>query len=179
MVARGLAAGLLLPLALAMTPGAAAGQAPGTMTSGDRVRIRLAQPGAAWRTGRLVRLTRDSLVFVTPDGRDQRALAQAAVARFQMSRGWRSRARTGALIGGVAAAGATVALGFAVGTDFEVDPGALAAASLFFGAGGALVGALVGRQFSAERWVDVPRPWASLGTSRGHPGLEVRFAWAW
>jgi len=159
-------------------PGGASGQVPGTATV-DRVRIRLDEPHAAWRTGRLVRLTPESLFIVSPDGRDRLARSHATVSRFQMSRGWRSRARAGALLGGVAAAGATVALGFAVAQDFEVDPGEVVAASLLFGAGGALVGALVGKRFSAERWADVPRPWASRGPPGRSLGVEVRFAWAW
>lgn len=178
---RDLLAALLLSGVLIAAPGAAVGQESRAIESGSRVRIRLAQPRATWVRGKLLMVTPDSLRLVTPERRDTLAILGPTVARLQVSQGRRSNVRTGALIGAAIVAGAGVPLSIAVASTFngDVDAGGVVAGTIFFAAGGAAVGALVGALVRTERWADVPRPWISMQSPNGPPGLELGFLWSW
>ena len=175
-----LRAALLVPLALTFAPGPSAAGEPSGAESAPRVRLQLAEAHARWRTGRLVRVAPDSLILMSTDGRHSLIVAEAQVARLQLSRGWGSRAGVGAVIGGLAGAGAIAAIAIGlVRDDFELNAGAVTGASLVASMAGAGIGALVGARFDHERWAVAHRPWPRAGSTGSTPELEVRFAWRW
>src|SRR5262245_39408792 len=127
-----------------------------------------------------MQVTSDSLLLVSPDGRERLPVSNADVARLQLSRGWKSRAGIGAVIGGLAGAGVAFAVSGALVRDgFEVEPSGITTFSVLGFAAGAGVGALVGSGWSAERWSDAPTPWALVRPSGHAPLLEVGLAWSW
>jgi len=129
--------------------------------SDPRVRFQLAQPEAEWITARLRRGTSDSLHLLVDPGPALRIVLARDVGRLQKSEGLGRHPGRGALIGGVAAGGAGLALGIAISRGLgESDNAAgVAAFTAFSALGGVLVGALVGSLVRTEQWSDMPQPW--------------------
>src|SRR5262245_14091181 len=73
--------GPFVPLILTSTSSSAAPREPAAATSGSRVRVQLSEPGATWRTGRLMEVTPDSLLLLSPNGLDRLTVAHTDVAR--------------------------------------------------------------------------------------------------
>ena len=119
---------------------------------GARVRVTILRPCpdiytrcAGWRSrhnGTFLAWKADSLVMESKG--DTLALPLDSVTTLEVA-GRRSQARSGAGIGGMTGAVIGVGLGFDSCTDGFVDPGGCAlVGGLFFGAAGALLGALLG-----------------------------------
>jgi hypothetical protein len=130
--------------------------------SGSRVRITVNKPAKRSHYGTLVSADADSLRFTT-DSTGLVAIPTASVVRFERSRGRRSNAGRGAVIGGVSlgAAGLILGIGAAVeDADWgpEIGPEGVVLATLFFGAAGAGFGALIGAASKGERWEPLALP---------------------
>ena len=127
--------------------------------SGSRVRITV---GKTKHVGALVSADADALRFTT-DTSGVVAIPTASVTRFERSRGRRSNAGRGALLGGVigGAMGLIGGLGAeADNSDWGIEIGAegIALATLFFGATGAGLGALIGAASKGEKWQPLTIP---------------------
>ena len=136
-------------------------QATVAADSGARVRITIDKPKRS-HVGTLVSADADSLRFTTDTG-GLVAIPTASVTRFERSRGRRSNAGKGALIGGlsVGAAGLIIGIGAAAdnsswGLDVGVEDVALV--TLITGAAGAGLGALIGAVSKGERWEPLAIP---------------------
>jgi len=142
---------------------------------GDQVRVQLA-PTREWRTGSVRRLTADTVELLQADG----ALLAVSSAQIQRAevRTIRTRATTGAMVGGLGLGGAVVVFGLAWASNdqFDVSDATIAAAAIGGVAGGAAIGALIGSGIRAERWVEWPRPWSlALRPSQGGATLVLRY----
>ena len=175
---------LLLAMPLAASPPLALSQAPVPLTSGSRVRLKPVDPSTKSVQGDLLRLSEDSLHIVA-GGADTLAFATGAIARLEVSRGRRSNAGKGALLGAAIGAGAGLALGVAASAEecsgfgcTEVGPGEVVAVMALFGATGAGLGALIGAASHSERWEQVPRPWVSAQLHRSR-GVVVGVVMSW
>ncbi len=164
---------LLIPLSLTSLT------AQDTLTAGDKVRVTTDKERVV---GYLTASERDQLTL------DSRlVLPLASVTRLEVSRGQKSMAGRGALIGAGAGAVAGVVTGLAVcaasSCGFEADLTGVVA--LVLGAGGALVGAgigaLIGSGTKVDRWetVQLDRIRVSLTTiASGGLGATVRVRWS-
>ncbi len=183
----------MLVVILAFVPLASAtAQVPPPVKVGDRVRV--TAPDLGRREGTVRLLTTDSLVmrpeyvfvmrpeYVTPN---RLAIPLASVTRLELSRPGGSQAGQGALNGlaiGILGGAVAAAALCENGSDFlEVAVGTcVLAGAVIVGAGGALVGAIVGAMITGTRWEEVPLDQfrVNLGPQRdGRWGLgaSVRF----
>ena len=127
--------------------------------SGARVRITV---GKTKHVGALVSADVDSLRF-TSDTSGVVAIPTASVTRFERSLGRRSNVGRAALVGG--ATGGVIGLIFGIGAeadnnDWGIEIGAegIALSTLFVGAVGAGIGALIGALSKSDRWEPVAIP---------------------
>jgi hypothetical protein len=136
--------------------------------------------------GDLLRLSEDSLYILPAGGVDTLAFATGAIDRLEVSRGRRSNAGKGALLGLAIGAGAGLVFGALASAEecsgfgcTEVGPGEVVAVMALFGATGAGLGALIGAASHSERWEQVPRPYVSaqLHRSVGHVVVGVVMSW--
>ncbi len=149
----------------------ATAQEPPPVKVGDRVRV--TAPDLRRREGTVQLLTTDSLVMRPEYGAPNRlvrrpeygapnrlAIPINSVTRLELSTPGGSRAGQGALIGlALGGVGGGGLLGAACASDpwFQDDAGACAiAGAVVFGAGGALVGAIIGAMITGTRWEEVP-----------------------
>ncbi len=125
--------------------------------SGSRIRITVNKPSKHFFIGTLVSADADSLRFADSSGVS--AIPIASVDRLERSRGRRSNAGRGALIGGLIGAGAGLVLGLAASAEeggwYEVGAEDVAVATVFLGAIAGSVGALIGAASKGERWEPV------------------------
>ena len=147
-------AALTLAVIPFITP-SALGQEPAV---GERIRVRTtSEPSQV--VGVLETRQPDYLVVQTTESGPMN-IAWADISRLQVSRGTKSNAGKGALIGaGLGLAGTTaLVIGGCAGddTDCGEDGGFIFAAYLLFTGGAALVGTFIGAIVRTERWVDVP-----------------------
>lgn len=127
--------------------------------SGSRVRITV---GKTKQVGTLVSADADSLQII-PDTSGMVAIPTGSVTQFERSRGRRSNVGRGALVGG--ATGGVIGLIFGIGAELdnsewgiEIGPEGIALATLFVGAVGAGVGALIGAASKGEKWEPLAIP---------------------
>ena len=142
---------VLTPLTTAAGQGAIA--APGA-------RIRVSAQGLATTqvVGTVVALHADTLVLAPQSGRGLLALPLESVQRLDVSRGRKSLAGAGAGIGGVigAVSGAVWGAASCAEPSFVAPEQCAIMGGLLVGAGGALLGAVVGALSKTERWQEVP-----------------------
>jgi hypothetical protein len=131
-----------------------------TLTSGDRVRLRLAGSGKSLRAT-IESVTADELVLRPLDSAKPLRLSLAQLRSLEVARGRRSQWRSGALIGFIPGAlffgwvGAALAcIDFTECPSSQWGDGALVG-GLVGGVATASVGALVGLAFKTDRWVRV------------------------
>ena len=128
--------------------------------AGSRVRITV---GKTKQVGALVSADADSLRFIT-DTSGLVAIPTVSVTRFERSRGRRSNAGQGALIGGVTGGAMGLLGGIAAEAEssgswgIDIGPEGIALATLFFGATGAGLGALIGAASKGEKWEPLTIP---------------------
>jgi len=147
---------------------------------GERVRVTAPEHQITRLTGTLVGMQADTLLVAT--GSTQRSIPRRLVTRLEVSRGQRSAAGKGALIGLASALGVVGVVGYSACSSatsprscFESQEGAqyiFLATWAASGAAGALVGALIGGGVRRERWEVVPLVGAA-GTGGGFPGLLI------
>ena len=130
--------------------------------SGFRVRITVGKPSQHRLVGTLVSADADSLRFTT-DTSDVVAVPTASVSRFERSRGRRSNAGRGALIGGLSLGAAGLIIGIGAATEnntssFDVGAEDVALGTLILGAAGAGLGALIGAASKGEQWEPLAIP---------------------
>jgi len=145
-------------LSLAVIPftaPSALGQEPAV---GERIRVRTTS-NIPQVVGTLETRESDYLVVRTTESGPMN-IAWADISRLQVSRGTKSNAGKGALIGAGVGLGSATALTIGVcsspDADCSEDGGAIVLGFTMFVGGGALVGALIGLVARSERWVDVP-----------------------
>jgi hypothetical protein len=166
------------------TPAPLSPPATARADSGFRVRITVEKPSKHSHVGTLVSADADSLRFTT-DTSGVVAIPTGSVTRFERSRGRRSNAGRGALLGGVIGGAAGLILGIgaeADNSDWGIQIGAegIALATLFMGAAGAGFGALIGAASKGEHWERLTIPdrsahRASQGTSIVEAGVTGGF----
>ena len=167
----------------------ATAQEPPPVKVGDRVRVTAPDVRSA---GIVQLLTTDSLVmrpeyvfvmrpeYVTPN---RLAIPLASVTRLELGMPGGSQAGQGALYGFIIGVFGGSIVGFAACENdsyVDVTSACALAGAVIFGAGGALVGAIVGAMISNTRWEEVPldRVRVSLGPQRDGRfgfGASVRF----
>jgi hypothetical protein len=110
----------------------------------------------------LVSADADSLRFTT-DTSDVVAIPTGSVTRFERSRGRRSNAGRGALIGGLSLGAFGLVIGIGAATEdnsssFDVGVEDVALGTLILGATGAGLGALIGAASKGEHWEPLAIP---------------------
>jgi hypothetical protein len=171
------AAVLIVALVVSPLLGVAAQDAT-VVAPGTRVRV---TTGDEIFEGTILAQQGDSLRLEVPDDTAPVSVARLAITEIAVSGGQHSYAGTGAKYGFLAGAAGGVGLlvwvsycdGFLCG---HVDSGAFAASAMVFGAAGALVGALVGSQFTSERWEQLPLSHLHVTIGHGEPGLALSFS---
>lgn len=175
-------------IAALVFPGLLAAQTGPANEVGPRVRLTLLESGGAdsivaapqprVMIGRLVSVDGDSVILV--QGRDQlsTSVAMESIQRLEVSRGRRSRAGRGALVGFLAGAVTGAVTGYWICRGCEPD-GLAGFVALVVGGMGALagtgVGAIVGAIARTERWE--PRPLTDLPVGvRLSPTVGFRLA---
>jgi hypothetical protein len=150
-------------LVLLAGPSDTLSQEPAPVEIGTRVRVKAEGEGQRWMVGKLLELRSDSVRLLTgTPPTDSVAVALDSLAGFELSRGQRSQAGRGALIG----LGTGAVLGFIIGiatyeecSGFCVfDPGRAGTGAVLAGLGGLFglgVGALIGRGSHTDRWEPV------------------------
>jgi len=134
-----------------------------------RIRVELRKEPGHWLVGQAAAATSDSVHLVPERSRDTLGFARRDLRRIQVSKGRRSRAGVGALIG----AGLFGAAGIALTTAEECEgycpsPGTGFAVGAAAGAG---LGAIVGAFIHYEKWQETP---LKVGVSRkGRKGVGV------
>jgi len=131
---------------------------PAVVEEGSRVRITLLARKEEPRVGQVLALPPGSIVFST-DSTDT-TLSRLDIKRLEVSRGRRSSAGGGAVIGALVGATLFAIVGLSAATAGATDNGSdddnPAGVAILFGAGGAVVGgglgALIGNQFHHEQW---------------------------
>ncbi len=130
--------------------------------SGVRVRITTGAPSGQRKVGTLVSADADTLRFTSSGSGAVQSIPTASVVRFERSRGRRSNAGRGAVIGGIVGGGLGLLLGIAASADdggwLTPGPGDVAVVTLFMGGVGAGFGALLGAASKRDRWESVPLP---------------------
>jgi len=148
---------LMAVLEMFYGPSLLASQTTAHTDSGSRVRITMAKPSKQRHLGTLVSLDQDSVRFLDSSGVN--AVPVTSVGRLELSRGRRSNAGKGAIIGGVTAGALGLILGLAASTEddafVEIGTGEIAAVTVILGAGGAGIGALIGATSKSEHWEPV------------------------
>jgi len=153
-------AATLLVLLLAYPQPQAAAQASVPLGLGDRVRVTAPGlvPGRA--VGSVLALS-DTLLLQDDAGESLLAIPIASVIHLEVSRGRRSRWARGLGVGFLGGALVGAVYG---GTNAGTGPGeidlptdvAMGLSAAFFGAGGALVGLVIGAMIRTDDWVPVP-----------------------
>ena len=153
-------------LALALTLGAsteATAQDTPPVAVGQRVRV--STESGATHVGLVTALSSGALELQDEEGSQRFSVPLASVTRLDVSRGLKSNTGKGAGVGFLAGAVTGVLIGFSLGDDpplFSDDPfpfsAEVKAAVGFFlgGGGGAIIGALIGKDIHSDRWVEVP-----------------------
>ena len=170
-------AGLLLAAAASHQVGSAESQAPALV--GARVRVTTAAAFAGDSLGgrRIVGVltaVREGSVEILENDRGPLLVPLRSVARFEVSRGRKSRAGRGALIGALTGAAAGAVTGYLGCGDcgegesfFAIDAAGAAALVGFVGAVvGTPIGAVIGSLFHTDRWSRVSPPAIRLGLLR-------------
>ena len=152
---------------------------PGGLAPGARVRWRIASQGNARQVGGFATARRDTLYLMTPATGETLAVAGADLSRLEISRGRKSHARTGALIGG--AISVTLISLFVIQASLDEGMGvggnevwSVAAVGLLGAGAGYAVGGLI----RTERWERVPEPW-SISGSTDSPTFAIRVSRSW
>jgi len=145
----------LIALLLLAPIAAAWGQQPPPIKPGARVRVTAPNAGIKGYIGTLLALPTDTLVV------DSLRLAVAGITRLDFSRGSRSKAGRGALIGGGVGIVTGAIAGFLSRGLCYGAQGGCPAATTAVGAGslglvGAGIGTLIGGSSESERWEEVP-----------------------
>jgi hypothetical protein len=150
---------LVISLVLQATSSLAPRLVLSQLEAGSRIRI-TSDRGS--RVGTLVSVENDSLRYTTSDTAAVTALPLASVVKLERSVGKRSNAGRGATIGGLVGGGLGLGLGLIASLDddqfYEVGPEDVAVVTLFLGAIGAGVGALIGSASHRDSWETVPLP---------------------
>jgi len=151
------------------------GIAPGT-----RIRLSASQLGAEPIVGTLLAIGPEALSLELSGGGDQQTIPRSAVTRLEVSRGLKSQAGRGALVGLAVGGAATMLLTFGdYSSDVHGDLNLLAIGA-GLAAGGAAIGGLIGWAHKAEQWeVATLQPISvAVGPVRGRGvGVTVRLAW--
>jgi hypothetical protein len=168
-----------------------AAQGSGPLPTGQRVRVvsREAELGGQLLAGRLLAIDDETLLLKVDDRAEPIRLRRASIGQIEVSRGKRSGAGKGALIGGVAIGIPAAAFGLlraAIGACFmcegpgpHPEPDYLAGGTVGFVLGAAIggaIGAAIGSASNSERWERVPLSLAVAPQRRGvRAALTLRF----
>ena len=149
----------LVPALLAVVAVAAPLQAqrPRALQAGSPVRlVGLDVPGGGVLTGVLAGATRDTVLVGVPGGTEAVRVPRAAVTHLYIKVGRRSGAGRASVVGLVSGTAAGAVLAF-IFRNQMTTPGVFIVAG---GAGGAMVGGLVGQYlFRVPRWQEAPVEW--------------------
>lgn len=167
---------LLAGLAMLWLPGSLRAEEAGTVAVGTRVRVTSVQTGARPLIGQVVALEPGVLVVVGEGGDRKERVPVAPSTTLEVSRGVKSQARRGAIIG--AGVGAMPGLLMTFG-DYNTDKGNPAAVSLVGAAAGAAIGALVGLAFKSENWLPADVPVVAAGIAPLPRGAAISVSVAW
>ena len=149
-----------------------------TVSAGERVRATIEEQSGKL-TGTLEEWGSDTL-YVVPDGASQdvraRAISLSSLSRLEISRGQKSNAGKGALIGG--GIGLLLGGGMSIIAGSTVDTEVTSTDYLIFTGlvtvGGAGIGALIGSLIKSERWEEFPLDRLRLGIApRSDGGFQI------
>jgi hypothetical protein len=154
---------LVLPLASPSTTS--------PLTTGTRVRVTVRDDGTERRlVGPLRTFDGDALTLSPDGGTGPVSLSRSTITRIEVSRGGRSRAGKGALVGAVLGLAAIAIAESTRGEDYEAPDnyGLIVGGAI---AGGAVLGAGVGAMVRSERWE--AQPWAVGRRTAAAPAVRV------
>lgn len=149
---------IVAPLLLLLLPVPQSSPASSPLTTGTRVRVTVREDGGERRLVGPLRTFDGEALTLTPEGGTGRVtVPRTKITRIDVSRGSRSRAGRGALVGAVLGLAAIAIAESTRGEDYEAPDnyGLIVAGSI---AGGAVVGAGVGALLRSENWES--QPWA-------------------
>ena len=161
-----------------------AAQGTGPLPPGQRIRVVSRELGGQTLTGRLLAIDDETLLLKVADRAEPIRLRRASIGQIEVSRGKRTGAGKGALIGGVALGIPGAFVGW-YGTESCVEVlsctpghvyGGFASAAIGGLVVGGAIGALIGSAFTSERWERVPISVAVAPQRRGaRAALTLRF----
>lgn len=167
---------LLVGLAVLGSPAGLRAEEPVTVAVGSRVRVTSQETGARPLVGQVVALEQGGVVVADEAGRGPRRVSLAPSTMLEVSRGKKSQAASGAMIG--AAAGALPGLLMTFG-DYNTDERSPAAVSLVGAAAGAAIGSLIGLAFRSEGWQRAELPVVTADIAPVARGASVSLTLAW
>lgn len=171
---------LVLCALLLVCPAKALSEAAEEIAPGTRVRISASQLGAEPVVGTLLGVGPETLSLERAGHEGPEVIARSDVGRLEISRGRKSQAGRGALVGLAAGAAATMLLTFGdYSSDVHGDLNLLAIGAAL-AAGGAAVGGAIGSAHKTEHWEPVTLPPVSVGIGPvrgGGVGVAVRLSW--
>jgi hypothetical protein len=130
--------------------------------SGLRVRITTSASRQPRWVGTLISVDNDSVRLMSAGGRQRVALPITRIVRAERSRGRRSNAGRGAMIGALVGGGAGFILGLLASGEqdsfYEIGADEVIVAMAFLGAAGAGIGALVGAVTPRDQWEPLTLP---------------------
>lgn len=166
----------LVVLAMLWLPGGLRAEEPGTVAVGSRVRVTSLETGAQPLIGQVVALEPGAVVVTGGGGTGQKRVPLVPSTTLEVSRGKKSRATRGAMVG--AALGAMPGLFMTFG-DYNTDDGNPAAVSLVGAVAGAAIGGLVGLALKSENWVPADLPVVTGGIAPIPRGVSISLSVAW
>ena len=167
---------LLVGLAILWLPEGLRAEETGTVAVGSRVRVTSQETGAKPLIGQVVALEPGVVVLVGEGGSGEERVPVAPSTTLEVSRGKRSQAGRGAMIG--AAVGAMPGLLMTFG-DYNTDKGNPAAVSLVGAAAGAAIGSLVGLVLTSENWLPADVPVVTAGIAPIPRGASISVSVLW
>jgi len=167
---------LLVGLAMLWLPGGLRAEEAGTVAVGTRVRVTSVETGAQPLIGEVVALEPGVVVVVGEGGSRKERVPVAPSTTLEVSRGKKSQAGRGAMIG--AGIGAMPGVLMTTG-DYNTDKGNPAAVSLVGAAAGAAIGSLVGLAVKSENWLPAHVPVVAAGIAPIPRGASISVSVVW
>lgn len=167
---------LLAGLLMLSLPGVAPARESDTVAIGSRVRVTSPDAGTQPLVGQVAALERDAVVVVSEAGGTQTRVPVTPSTTLEVSKGRRSQAARGAMLG--AAAGVMPGLLMTFG-DYNTDKGNPAAIALGGAAAGAALGSLIGLALKTEEWLPARMPVVSASIAPVPRGAAISFSLVW
>jgi hypothetical protein len=167
---------LLVGLALLCLPEGLRAEETGAVAVGSRVRVTSQEAGAQPLIGQVVALEPGVVVVIGEGGIGKERIPVTPSTTLEVSRGKKSQAARGAMIGAAVGTMPGVLMTFG---DYNTTKGNPAVVALVGAAGGAAIGSLVGLALTSERWLPADVPVVAVGIAPIPRGASISVSVLW